>query len=125
MPGNHDLLFDTHPDIIDALIPQGITYIEEGEITLDGVRFYVLPARPYLHDGKLLPRDIDVLVTHGAPKGALDEDGVWGCPLLRETIEQSEPKVHIFGHAHKCGGQRVAIGNTMCYNVAEYDRLFA
>jgi hypothetical protein len=48
VPGNHDLLFDTHPDIIDALIPQGITYIEEGEITLDGVRFYVLPARPYL-----------------------------------------------------------------------------
>jgi Icc-related predicted phosphoesterase len=122
VPGNHDLLFDTHSDIVDALIPQGVTYIEKGEITLDGVRFYVLPARPYLHVPAVLPAGIDILVTHGAPAGILD-DG-YGCALLRDTVEQHPPKRHVFGHNHANGGQSVSRDKTTFYNVSVFNNYF-
>ena len=72
--GNHDLPFDLDPENAVQYIPEGIAYIENGSIMLNGVQFFVLPVRPWLHEQErstlqYLPKNVDVLVTHGAPQG--------------------------------------------------------
>ncbi|MDR1631787.1 MAG: serine/threonine protein phosphatase, partial [Dysgonamonadaceae bacterium] len=57
-------------------------------------------------------------VTHCPPKNILDENGRWGCPILRELIDGAAPQIHIFGHSHKTGGQSVQEGKTLFWNVA-------
>jgi Icc-related predicted phosphoesterase len=121
VPGNHDFLHST--DMAKALIPDNVTYIEQGEVTLSGIRFYVLPARPYLATPVQLPLGIDVLVTHGPPEGILDDDR-GGCPILRAAVNAAAPEVHIFGHVHATGLQSVTEGATTFYNVARFNSLF-
>jgi Icc-related predicted phosphoesterase len=70
-----------------------------------------------MHTSTYLPSDVDVLVTHGAPKGILD--GGYGCDILSGIVELSQPKNHIFGHVHQTGGQSIKKYCTAFYNVAE------
>ena len=63
-----------------------------------------------------LPKRVDVLVTHGAPKGILDENGR-GCPILRQLVTGVKPGIHIFGHFHRTGGKYETVGKTTFYNV--------
>lgn len=118
VPGNHDLSFEFTPEYAASCIPKGIIYIENGGLTLSGIRFYILPARPRLHEKLFVPAKIDILVTHGAPKGILDENSLYGCPLLHEIVEEVKPKIHIFGHCHQDGMQSRKIGETLFCNVA-------
>jgi predicted phosphodiesterase len=119
VPGNHDLPFDYIPEREAECLPEGVTYMDEGEVELEGLRFYVLPARPELsRETRDLPQGIDVLVTHGAPYGLLDENGRWGCPVLRAAVEAMRPRIHLFGHSHKDGGHILELGGTKYYNVA-------
>ncbi|XWW99982.1 hypothetical protein V2A60_007998 [Cordyceps javanica] len=53
--------------------------------------------RPVWRDS--VPRGVDILLTHGPPKGLLD-DGGRGCPQLREEILRARPKLVVFGHMH-------------------------
>ena len=121
VPGNHDLPFDLDPEHAVHYIPKGVAYVENGGVTLGGVRFYVLPVRPWLHRENVppfLPRNVDALVTHGAPQGIMDGDERWGCPILREITNKIQPKIHIFGHYHQSDKQEITVGNTRFYNVA-------
>ena len=54
----------------------------------------------------LLPEDTDVLITHGAPYGHLDQiQGIpGGCQDLLTAVERVRPKFHVFGHIHKGAG---------------------
>ena len=55
----------------------------------------------------MIPSDIDVLITHGPPKGVLDKcrDGRRvGCPHLLYRVEAIQPVMHIFGHIHESRG---------------------
>jgi Icc-related predicted phosphoesterase len=130
VPGNHDLPFDTDPEYAARYyILYGITFIETGNVMLGGVHFYVLPARPWMHDAlrpwvfnrRYMPHGVDALVTHGAPQGILDSGGRWGCAILRDLVHRTNPKNHIFGHCHENGGQNAAVGMTDFYNVAVKD----
>ena len=47
-------------------------------------------------------KPVDVLVTHGPPKGILDQGK--GCQVLREWVLKNKPRVHVFGHQHECHG---------------------
>ena len=120
--GNHDLPFDLAPEYAMQYIPKGVTCINAGDVTLGDVKFFVLPVRYLMHEADrvflMYPYDIDVLVTHGAPKNILDYNGHWGCNILREFVDVKKPKVHIFGHAHQDGGQQKVIGKTLFANVA-------
>jgi Icc-related predicted phosphoesterase len=55
----------------------------------------------------LIPKGIDILVTHGPPLGHGDMtsrgDQV-GCQDLLAVIEDIKPKYHIFGHIHENHG---------------------
>lgn len=71
---------------------------------------------------KLIPNDIDILITHSPPFGVFDRvkkynsRGNWnpktdgyeavGSKSLREHVMQRiKPKLHVFGHIHEWGGQ--------------------
>ncbi|RAL17466.1 metallophosphatase domain-containing protein [Aspergillus homomorphus CBS 101889] len=55
-----------------------------------------------------VPRETDILVTHGPPRGHLDVGGL-GCPLLLRRLWglEGRPRLHVFGHVH--GGYGVAM----------------
>jgi Icc-related predicted phosphoesterase len=69
----------------------------------------------------MIPAEVDVLITHGPPKGILDfteydKDNV-GCPLLLEKVRQVKPKVHVFGHIHEARGKK-EIDDTIFINAS-------
>ena len=119
-PGNHDLFFDIEPARAMRLLPPNV-YLLDGAYAYGGIRFYGLPAVPWLHTEVILPTGIDILVTHGAPKGYLDEGR--GCPLLMQAIQENPPQLHIFGHIHSAHGelQDAKLGtrfiNVSCYEL--------
>ena len=56
-----------------------------------------------------IPKNVDVLLTHGAPHGIFDRMDVtsshWGSSKsLRLAIEAKRPKAHFFGHIHEQRG---------------------
>ncbi|KIM31767.1 hypothetical protein M408DRAFT_327204 [Serendipita vermifera MAFF 305830] len=54
-----------------------------------------------------IPEDVDILLTHGPPRGILDltSRGVLaGCAALKSRVEQLRPAIHIFGHIHEDRG---------------------
>lgn len=70
----------------------------------------------------LIPPVIDVLVTHGPPRGILDGPGKnAGCPILLQHVTQRiNPKVHVFGHWHASPGA-MKIEETIFINASTID----
>jgi len=118
--GNHDWAFQREPAAARALVA-GLTYLEDSEVTLAGLRFYGAPWQPAFHDWAFnlprgpalaavwakIPRGVDVLITHGPPEGVGDRvaiAGRTGCADLRRRIEEVAPRLHLFGHIHQDGG---------------------
>jgi Icc-related predicted phosphoesterase len=124
--GNHDFFFEVaKPDEVEALIAEypGITYLNDNGVTIEGIKFWGSPVTPFFHNWAfnrwpneikphwdLIPEGIDVLITHGPPRGILDfteydRDHV-GCPTLLDKVKQIKPKVHVFGHIHEARGKK-------------------
>jgi len=118
--GNHDFGFQRERAAAVALL-RGITYLEDEEITVLGLRIHGSPWQPEFFDWAFnLPRGpalaakwsgidhgLDVLVTHGPPRDIGDRtwDGRHeGCDDLRRRIELVQPRVHLFGHIHEARG---------------------
>jgi Icc-related predicted phosphoesterase len=55
---------------------------------------------------KLIPKDTDILITHGPAQGILDiiKMKSVGCQHLRERIEKINPCLHVSGHIHFSNG---------------------
>lgn len=124
--GNHDFLFEVDPTAADDLLKAypSITYLNDSEATIEGIRFWGSPVTPYFNNWAfnrnpeeirkhwdLIPEGIDVLVTHGPPAGILDKvELAWdelGCPSLKGAVSRVKPKIHVFGHIHEGRGIRV------------------
>ena len=124
--GNHDFFFEVaKPEEVAALIAEypGITYLNDSGATIEGIKFWGSPVTPFFHNWAfnrwpdeikphwdMIPEEVDVLITHGPPKGILDyteydRDNV-GCSLLLEKVKQVKPKVHVFGHIHEARGKK-------------------
>ncbi len=122
--GNHDWLFQTNPFLARSIITNAI-YLEDSSVVVGGLKFYGSPWQPTFYDWafnlnrglpilekwKMIPSDTDVLITHGPPKGILDnviDDSritSAGCAELRkEVFGRIKPSVHIFGHIHSSPG---------------------
>lgn len=64
---------------------------------------------------ELIPRNTDILITHGPPFGiwdgvSLDFDGTLyhtGSRYLRNISMEIQPKLHVFSHIHEWGGKLV------------------
>jgi len=115
--GNHDFCFEDQPVETAALLTNCI-YLFDEAITLDGLYFYGSPWQPWFFDWafnlrrgteirakwELIPKETDVLITHGPPLGHGDltsHGECVGCADLLESVRQKRPKLHIFGHIHE------------------------
>lgn len=118
--GNHDFGFERERAAAVALL-HGITYLQDEEITVMGLRIHGSPWQPEFFDWafnlprgprlaekwSLIPRGIDVLVTHGPPRNIGDRttDGRHeGCDDLRRRVDEVAPRLHLFGHIHEDRG---------------------
>lgn len=122
--GNHDWLYQRDPDMVAMLLQkhQGITYLLDSGVQIDGVRFWGSPWQPWFmswafnlprggeslrHVWNLIPIDTDVLVTHGPPHGVLDQvhgGEHLGCEELKIRLASVKPRLHVFGHIHDAFG---------------------
>ncbi|HLA95024.1 MAG TPA: metallophosphoesterase family protein, partial [Pyrinomonadaceae bacterium] len=124
--GNHDWLFEKNKSIARSLLDADIIYLQDSSVEIEGLKIYGSPWQPRFFDWafnlnrgpemaekwKLIPDDIDILITHGPPNGILDEVprsfGIEysGCEELRKRVARiaslGRLKLHIFGHIH-CG----------------------
>lgn len=140
VPGNHDAAFQDHlPRIMEVLrnhASWGPCHILIDEVVeIEGRRFYGSPWTPPFHDWSFMkeeddladlyrasmPSRIDLLITHGPPKGILDpgyEVAFADSLALLRAVGERKIGHHVFGHLHGAGGQTVEMGGTQFYNVA-------
>jgi Icc-related predicted phosphoesterase len=131
--GNHDLTFDLEnfeslkrnfqnlrnldAPVIKSLLKDCI-YLEDSFFNVAGYKIYGSPwtptffnwgfnldrGEPIAAKWELIPRDTDILMTHGPPLGYLDvcSDGFSaGCSDLLNKVLDIKPLVHLFGHIHE------------------------
>jgi Icc-related predicted phosphoesterase len=138
VPGNHDRYFADYPLPARELITNAEIKQDE-TFTIDDLVFHMSPWTPKFHSDywrfhrergsqmlqlwRRVPSGIDVLVTHGPPKGILDYvlgEHAGDEMLYREVMERIRPRVHIFGHIHPGYGEN-HYGVTQFYNAALCD----
>lgn len=120
--GNHDFFLEQAGQTeIEKLIPEGVTYLNDSGITINGIKIWGSPVTPWFHNwafnrhrGKainkhweLIPGDTHILITHGPVFGFLDQvinEQHVGCQDLLRHVLTIKPKVHLFGHIHESYG---------------------
>lgn len=126
--GNHDFLFETaKPKELDLLVPDDIFYLNDSGITIEGINIWGSPITPRFFNWafnrnrgeaiakhwSLIPRNTNLLITHGPPFGFLDQlanEQHVGCKDLLVTIKEIKPSVHVFGHIHESYGTTKNMG---------------
>lgn len=129
--GNHDFIGEQVADDWHGW-PSHVHVLTNRGVTLDGVTFYGVPQTPKFggwafmepdaHLGQrwaAVPADTDVLVSHGPPRGLVDNN--LGSVTQREWLETSGPALVLCGHIHECGGISTYLGDTRVANVAVKD----
>lgn len=141
VPGNHDWGFEKQPELYrNECSERGITLLMDEMAELDGIKIWGSPVQPFFcawafnrHRGEdikkhwdLIPKGIDILVTHGPPYGFLDENMLGqrcGCEDLLYKILEVRPKAHVFGHLHDGYGQK-SFDGIKFYNAASCDERY-
>lgn len=119
--GNHDGAFEKWPDLARAMVKEiapSVTYLQDSGCEIGGYKFWGSPVTPEFcnwHFNRergegikrhwdMIPRNTDVLITHGPAWNILDKGGFnedhCGCRDLRDALEEIQPRLHIFGHIH-------------------------
>ena len=138
--GNHDFFFQQNDLAAKWLRNAGIHYLQDQEVTIEGLRIWGSPWQPEFHGWAfnlprneplkakwdLIPSGIDILVTHGPPFGLGDrtQGGEQvGCNELLGALDRVQPKLHVFGHIHEARGfyQR---GKSVLVNASMLDRRY-
>lgn len=116
--GNHDFSFQDYwrkHKILEEF--SELIYLEDSGCEINGIKFWGSPVQPFFfnwafqkHRGDALrkhweqiPEGIDVLITHGPPKGFGDinhRDERFGDEDLLNRVLVVKPKYHVYGHAH-------------------------
>jgi Icc-related predicted phosphoesterase len=130
--GNHDIMFENHPLESNTIVNNyDVTYLQDDEDIIDGVKIYGTPWQPWFYDWafnlpkggpglyskwEAIPKDTDILITHGPPQDHLDMSGPpynephLGCAMLRVKVDAQPPKIHVFGHIHGGYGYKFSNG---------------
>ncbi len=134
--GNHDWAFVHEPAAARSLLGD-MHYLQDRELTIEGLRFYGSPWQPEFNDWAFnlprgpalaavwanIPAGLDVLITHGPPEGIGDRvayAGRTGCADLLRRVTEVAPRLHMFGHIHQDGGVWQH-GRTMFANVTTWE----
>jgi len=118
--------FGTLEEISELMDKLNINYLNDSFIEIKGLKIWGSPVTPWFNDwafnrerGKdiiahwnKIPEELDILITHGPPKGILDlvkypmigESPNVGCGDLLYSVFSKMPKYHIFGHIHEGRG---------------------
>lgn len=134
--GNHDRCFERALAPAIAQLGADIHYLQDAELDIDGVRFWGSPWQPQFHSWAfnlprgeplaarwaMIPSAVDVLITHGPPRGYGDRtDGQHeGCDDLLAALGRAAPALHVFGHIHEDGGLWQRDQTTIC-NVTTWE----
>ena len=119
--GNHDTSiekrFVTKADFTD----NGIHYIENETIVIDGIKIFGSPHTPQFGQwafmkarnkldriwGRAIPDDVNIVICHGPPRGMLDLSydrynvlEFCGDKSLLNRIKEVQPVLMLFGHIH-------------------------
>lgn len=149
--GNHDFFFDTeasrrnpHPHSaseIDQFLTQysSIIYLNNSGITIEGIKIWGSPISKWFydwafnrHEGEeirrywdLIPKDTDILLTHGPARGIHDMvgSGHEGDRDLLEAVERIKPGIFACGHIHEGYGEK-RVGGTLHINSSSVDNLY-
>jgi Icc-related predicted phosphoesterase len=123
IPGNHDRIFEESPELAESFLKETIPnlhVLNNKSIELLGLKFYGNSDTPafcnwafnkypeeLMQSYSNIPDDVDVLITHGPPKGILDKlrTKELGSSELRFHIQRlTKLKAHLFGHIHYSHG---------------------
>ncbi|KAJ5712899.1 uncharacterized protein N7483_010080 [Penicillium malachiteum] len=101
----------------------GITVLDEGTYSFRlqngaSLTVYASPYTPsfgdwgfqYRPDHGFDIQNVDLVITHGPPKGIMDytySGERAGCPYLFEAIARARPRMHCFGHIHHGWGAKL------------------
>lgn len=141
--GNHDTSIEkglvTKKDFEDA----SIIYLENESVVIEGIKIFGSPHTPnfgnwaFMKERTKLERfwrlaideDVDIVVTHGPPKGILDKSydqrnnmEACGDKSLLNRILEVQPAYSLFGHIHNtkdivnAGIQKLSVCNTFFSN---------
>jgi Icc-related predicted phosphoesterase len=133
--GNHDFCLE-HPakrDEAEHLLAD-FTYLRDESAGIDGLNFWGSPWTPVYGQWAFQKQrgdeiagvwesvsdGVDVLVTHGPPRGIGDRTRGGkqvGCQQLRECIRGCRPRLHLFGHIHEARGDWTVEG-IQCVNAS-------
>ncbi|KAF2205487.1 putative phosphoesterase [Delitschia confertaspora ATCC 74209] len=121
--GNHDIILDdTHlygsdPVARESLRWGDIIYLHDSSTSIEcsnGRRLHIYgsPLTPKHGNWAFqyprhrdvwkdkIPIDTDILITHGPPKGHLEDAYHNGCKFLLDEVWRKKPTLHVFGHIH-------------------------
>lgn len=128
VPGNHDVgLEHNYEEWSKWFTDAGITLLNDESVTIDGIKIHGSPITPNFGHGwawnrargetinkhwMMIPKDTDILVTHGPPMYVLDQilnfafNSVTnvGCEMLAAIVNEIAPMIHAFGHIHEGAG---------------------
>lgn len=101
--GNHD---DCMMDATLDGLPEGVHYLADSEVCIEGVHFYGVPMfcgkKQVIERCGDIPNNVDVLITHRPPLDILDgdEENHLGSASILYKVNDILPRIHLFGHAH-------------------------
>ncbi len=121
--GNHDSFCEEAPDEMRTLCADaGLTYLVDERVEVAGLSIWGSPVTPAFMSLAFnrergdsisahwdhIPEGLDVLVTHGPPRG-LGDRTLWGqrvgCDDLLAAVKRARPRLHVFGHIHEAAGE--------------------
>lgn len=121
--GNHDFFFEVaSQESIEQMIPEEVIYLNDSGVSIEGIHIWGSPISPFFFNWafnrqrgaeidqhwQLIPKETDILITHGPPYGILDDTARGekvGCEDLLKKVEEIRPRLHVFGHIHEAYGQ--------------------
>ena len=105
------------------LLPKKVVFLHDSTFEFDGISFGNISMRSLQSKEQNVQSatKMDFLIIHIPPEGILDE-GRGSLPLLLE-VYRSQPRFHVFGHAHSCGNQSKGGAFTEFYNVSQFNEL--
>jgi len=116
--GNHDFLFQDRNELARSLLTN-VIYLQDDFVQLEGFKIYGSPWQPEFFDWafnlprgealrqkwELIPKNTDILITHGPPYSILDktlyDNSNAGCEELLKRVQEIKPKIHASGHIHE------------------------
>lgn len=139
--GNHDFYLEKESaKELQKIIPENCTYLNDSGTTINEISIWGSPVTPWFFDWafnrhrgqeiakhwKLIPDNIDLLITHGPVYGILDTvvngQSVGDRDLLQK-VNEVKPKVHLCGHIHESYGN-VKRGGIRFINASVLNELY-